>query len=253
MWYIHFCIIHIWFFGYFGARENNTSGGKVGGRGRWRNYDIRPPWPDSYSFKTCPMSCHNFFHLPLLIFPPLPFIFLLLPISLLAACLLESMSPVLSLLGQMIIFLMSAGTSVGTSMITSGGKSWKIFTTFTSQLSNMQRCQPMSWTCWGQSFCVCWLYTDWHVACRASWTSDRREAKVKCDFFLLLCKKTIHLSKESGSKKGHFTNHMRKCFVGLFFKVGLFPFKYFQTKAKMLFKANFISQWIQLNAGNNIV
>ena len=24
----------------------------------------------------------------------------------------------------------------------------------------MQRCQPMSWTCWGQSFCVCWLYTD---------------------------------------------------------------------------------------------
>ena len=105
----------------------------------------------------------------------------------------------------------------------------------------------------GAKFCVCSLYTDWHVACRASWTSDRRKATVKCVSFLLLCKKTIHLSKESGSKKGHFTNHMRKCFDGLFFKVGLFPFKYFQTKAKMLFKATFISQLIQLNAGNNIV
>ena len=44
------------------------------------------------------------------------------------------------------------------------------------------------------------------------------------------------------------TNQMGKYIHVLFFKVGLFPFKYFQTKAKMLFKATFISQRFQLNA-----
>ena len=43
-------------------------------------------------------------------------------------------------------------------------------------------------------------------------------------------------------------NQMGKRIHSLFFKVGLFPFKYFQTKAKMVFKATFISQRFQLNA-----